>query len=133
MYRNLPRAIWIALPLVTIIYVLANIAYFAVLSGVEMESSYAVALVSLTSMIILILLITSFINFQSFGMKMFGSFTWLVPIFVALSCFGGVNGILFTSSRLFLTGAQERHLPEIFAYIHIKKGTPIPSLIFTVV
>lgn len=110
-YRNLPRAIWIALPLVTIIYVLANIAYFAVLSGVEMESSYAVAL--------------------SFGMKMFGSFTWLVPIFVALSCFGGVNGILFTSSRLFLTGAQERHLPEIFAYIHIKKGTPIPSLIFS--
>lgn len=80
--------------------------------------------------VILVIICT---NFQSFGMKMFGSFTWLVPIFVALSCFGGVNGILFTSSRLFLTGAQERHLPEIFAYIHIKKGTPIPSLIFSVV
>lgn len=110
-YRNLPRAIWIALPVVTGIYVLANVAYFAVLSGVEMESSYAVAL--------------------SFGIKMYGSFNWLVPIFVALSCFGGVNGILFTSSRLFLTGAQEKHLPELFSYIHVKRNTPIPSLIFT--
>lgn len=46
-FRNLPRAIWIALPTVTGIYVLANIAYFAVLSGVEIESSAAVALVSI--------------------------------------------------------------------------------------
>ncbi|XP_066256808.1 Y+L amino acid transporter 2 isoform X1 [Euwallacea similis] len=110
-YRNLPRAIWIGLPVVTIVYVLANVAYFAVLSGVEMESSYAVAL--------------------SFGLKTYGSFTWLVSIFVALSCFGGVNGILFTSARLFVTGAQERHLPEIFSYIHVRRSTPIPSLIFT--
>lgn len=110
-YRNLPRAIWIALPTVTGIYVLANIAYFAVLSGVEIESSAAVAL--------------------SFGMKMFGSLTWLVPVFVALSTFGGVNGILFTSSRLFLTGSQEGHLPDLFSFIHVKRSTPIPSLIFT--
>ncbi|KAL3282254.1 hypothetical protein HHI36_005445 [Cryptolaemus montrouzieri] len=110
-YRNLPRAIWIALPMVTGVYVLANVAYFAVLSGDEMESSPAVAV--------------------SFGAKMFGSFNWLVPVFVALSTFGGVNGILFTSSRLFLTGSQEGHLPEFFSYIHAKKMTPIPSLIFT--
>ncbi|XP_044751921.1 large neutral amino acids transporter small subunit 1 isoform X2 [Coccinella septempunctata] len=110
-YRNLPRAIWIALPMVTGVYVLANVAYFAVLSGEEMENSTAVAV--------------------SFGAKMFGSFNWLVPVFVALSTFGGVNGILFTSSRLFLTGSQEGHLPEFFSYIHAKKMTPIPSLIFT--
>ncbi|XP_056644455.1 Y+L amino acid transporter 2 [Diorhabda sublineata] len=110
-YRNLPKAIWIALPTVTGIYVLANVAYFAVLSGVEIESSAAVAL--------------------SFGMKMFNSVQWLVPIFVALSTFGGVNGILFTSSRLFLTGSQEGHLPDFLSFIHIKRNTPIPSLIFT--
>lgn len=70
--------------------------------------------------------------FQSFGVKMFGQWTWLVPVFVALSTFGGVNGILFTSSRLFLTGSQEGHLPDLFSFIHIKRSTPIPSLIFTV-
>lgn len=63
---------------------------------------------------------------------MFGPVAWLVPIFVALSTFGGVNGIIFTSARLFATGAQEGHLPSFFSLFHVKKQTPIPSLIFTV-
>lgn len=62
---------------------------------------------------------------------MFGPLAWLVPIFVALSTFGGVNGILFTSARLFATGAQNKHLPSFFSLFHITKQTPIPSLIFT--
>lgn len=45
-YRNLPRAIWIAMPLVTGIYVLVNLAYFAVVDRNEMLSSVAVAVVS---------------------------------------------------------------------------------------
>lgn len=110
-YRNLPRAIWIALPLVTAIYVLVNLAYFAVVSHSEMLSSFAVAV--------------------TFGNRMFGSFAWIVPIFVALSTFGGVNGVLFTSARLFATGAQEGHLPSFFTLFHVKQQTPIPSLIFT--
>ncbi|KDR11465.1 Y+L amino acid transporter 2, partial [Zootermopsis nevadensis] len=110
-YRNLPRAIWIAMPIVTLIYFTANLAYFAVVSGEEMLSSPAVAV--------------------TFGNKMFGEFRWAVPVFVALSTFGGVNGILFTSGRLFLVGAQEGHLPSFFSFIHIRKFTPVPSLVFT--
>lgn len=45
-YRNLPRAIWIAMPLVTLVYVLANLAYFAVVSENELLASVAVAVVS---------------------------------------------------------------------------------------
>lgn len=110
-YRNLPRAIWIAMPIVTVIYFTANVAYFAVVSREELLSSPAVAV--------------------TFGNKMFGELAWAVPVFVALSTFGGVNGILFTSGRLFLVGAQEGHLPSFFSFIHIRKFTPVPSLIFT--
>lgn len=45
--RNLPRAIYIGMPIVTIIYVLTNVSYFAVIPGDEMKSSLAVAVVSL--------------------------------------------------------------------------------------
>ncbi|KAL9926671.1 juvenile hormone Inducible-21 isoform 1-T3 [Glossina fuscipes fuscipes] len=110
-YRNLPRAIWIAMPVVTGIYVLVNLAYFAVVTKTEMLSSLAVAV--------------------TFGNRMFGSFAFMVPIFVALSTFGGVNGVLFTSARLFATGAQEGHLPKFFQLFHIEQQTPIPALIFS--
>ncbi|XP_073941954.1 juvenile hormone Inducible-21 [Choristoneura fumiferana] len=110
-YKNLPRAIWIAMPLVTIIYAMANLAYFAVVSKIEMASNPAVAVV--------------------FGDRLFGAWSWVIPVFVALSTFGGVNGVLFTSARLFATGAQEGHMPAFFSLFHIEKQTPIPSLIFT--
>lgn len=110
-YKNLPRAIWIAMPLVTGIYVLVNLAYFAVVSKTEMLSSFAVAV--------------------TFGNRVFGPLAFMIPIFVALSTFGGVNGVLFTSARLFATGAQEGHLPKFFSLFHTKQQTPIPSLIFS--
>ncbi|CAG9098624.1 hypothetical protein JYU34_002426 [Plutella xylostella] len=110
-YKNLPRAIWIAMPMVTTIYVLANLAYFAVVSKLEMMSNPAIAAI--------------------FGDRLFGSWSWVIPVFVALSTFGGVNGVLFTSARLFATGAQEGHMPGFFTLFHIEKQTPIPSLIFT--
>jgi len=36
---------------------------------------------------------------QVFAERLYGVLAWSMPIFVALSTFGGVNGILFTSSR----------------------------------
>ncbi|CAB3230870.1 unnamed protein product [Arctia plantaginis] len=110
-YKNLPRAIWIAMPMVTIIYVMANLAYFAVVSKMELNTNPAIAAI--------------------LGDRIFGSWSWLIPVFVALSTFGGVNGVLFTSARLFATGAQEGHMPQFFSLFHIQKQTPIPSLIFT--
>ena len=73
------RAIAISCILVTVVYVLTNVAFYTTLSVPEVLGSEAVAV--------------------TFAERVFGYFAFLVPIFVAMSTFGGVNGILLTSSR----------------------------------
>nr|XP_048676287.1 large neutral amino acids transporter small subunit 2 isoform X3 [Caretta caretta] len=46
-YRNLPRAIFISIPVVTFVYVFANVAYVTAMSPQELLASNAVAVVSL--------------------------------------------------------------------------------------
>ncbi len=43
--RNLPLAIFIAMPIVTLFYVLANLSYFVVIPPAEILASHAVAVV----------------------------------------------------------------------------------------
>ncbi|XP_033638823.1 large neutral amino acids transporter small subunit 1-like [Asterias rubens] len=109
--RNLPLAILIGLPIVTIIYVLANISYLAVLSPQEMLISDAVAL--------------------AFGEKTLGVASVIIPISVAMSTFGGVNGLLLASSRLNFSGARDDNLPQMLGMIHVQQRTPLPALMFT--
>lgn len=100
------------MPLVTITYVVTNLAYFIVLSRDEILSSQAVAV--------------------TFGDKMLGTFSFLMPFFVACSTFGSLNGAIFASSRLFFVGARQGHLPQAIALIDVKRLTPVPSLVFMV-
>lgn len=106
--RNLPRAIFISIPLVTFVYTFTNVAYFTAMSPQELLSSNAVAVVSgeLSSLCSpsptpkpsLTLGLFS-VPMQTFGEKLLGYFSWVMPVSVALSTFGGINGYLFTSSR----------------------------------
>ena len=48
-FRNLPLAVYISMPLISIVYILANISYFSVLSPDELVESTAVAVVSACS------------------------------------------------------------------------------------
>ncbi|XP_046552606.1 Y+L amino acid transporter 2-like isoform X2 [Haliotis rubra] len=109
-YKNLPKAIWISIILVTVIYTLTNVAYFTTVSREEIVGGAAVAVM--------------------FSKRLYGFMWWIMPIFVSLSTFGGVNGILFTTSRLFYVGGREGHMPQILSMVQVQKMTPLPAVLF---
>ncbi|XP_059490385.1 large neutral amino acids transporter small subunit 2 [Neocloeon triangulifer] len=109
-YKNLPRAIYISLPLVTVIYGLANVAYMAVLSPTEILASDAIAV--------------------TFSDQVLGVISWIMPLFVAISALGGLSVHIMTSSRLCFVGARQGHFPTMLSLININRLTPTPSLVF---
>lgn len=109
--RDMPRSIAIGISLTTVCYLVVNVAYITVLGKTGILESNAVAV--------------------SIGKLYLGPVHWIVPIFVACSTFGAVNGLLFTSGRLVYVAARDGLLPRLLAMIHVKRLTPLPSLFFT--
>uniref|UniRef100_A0A5S6Q2A2 Amino acid permease/ SLC12A domain-containing protein n=1 Tax=Trichuris muris TaxID=70415 RepID=A0A5S6Q2A2_TRIMR len=109
--RNLPLAIGISCTIVTVIYTLTNIAFYAVIPAHSFLDSDATAM--------------------TFANKVYGSFAWIMPIFVACSTVGSCNGVILTASRLFFAGAREGHMPQMLTLISIDFLTPIPAILAT--
>lgn len=109
-YKHLPMAIAIGIPLVTLCYVLVNMAYMTVMSSAEILASEAVAV--------------------TWGTRVLGRFSFVMPLSVILSTFGAGNGSCFTGGRLCYVAAREGHLVDILSYLHIHRLTPSPALIF---
>ncbi|XP_014488144.1 PREDICTED: b(0,+)-type amino acid transporter 1-like isoform X3 [Dinoponera quadriceps] len=108
--KNLPRSIMIGIPLVTLCYALINVSYLAVMSPTEMIESEAVAV--------------------TFGNRILGVMAWLMPLSVAISTFGSANGTLFAAGRLCFAASREGHLLDCLSYVHVRRFTPAPGLIF---
>jgi solute carrier family 7 (L-type amino acid transporter), member 8 len=89
---------------------------------------------------------------QTFANRLYGYMAWIIPVFVAMSTFGAVNGVLLTSSRyryktsnfsslaykiiprsLFYAGACEGQMPEILTMIQINRRTPAPAVLTIVI
>ncbi|KFW87087.1 B(0,+)-type amino acid transporter 1, partial [Manacus vitellinus] len=99
---TLPRAVMIAIPLVTCLYLLVNVSYLAAMTPSELLSSGAVAV------------------------------TWgLMSLSVALSTFGSSNGTFFSGGRVCYIAAREGHMPDILSMAHVRRLTPSPALMFT--
>lgn len=132
--KNLPRAIAISCTLVTIVYVLVNISFYTILSPDEVLGSSAVA-VTFAERAFGMFAWTipgtcwtaNFIQFHAISNHFI--FNWFIAVFVALSTFGAVNGILLTSSRLFYAGACQGQMPEILTMIQIQRFTPTPAVL----
>ncbi|KAM3595347.1 uncharacterized protein V6R79_022064 [Siganus canaliculatus] len=110
---NLPRAIIIAISMVTGLYLLVNVSYLTVMTPRELMSSSAVA--------------------ATWGNKVLGSWGWIMSLAAALSAFGSMNGAFFSGGRVLFVAAREGHMPDILAMLHVHKLTPSPALMFTTI
>ncbi|XP_017267183.1 cystine/glutamate transporter isoform X2 [Kryptolebias marmoratus] len=108
--RTIPLAIIFSMVTVTVLYVLINVAYYAIMTPAELLLSDAVAV--------------------TFASRALQGVAPVIPVLVALSCLGALNGGFFGSPRMLFVGAREGHWPPIFSMIHIRRQTPLPAVLF---
>jgi amino acid transporter len=108
--RTLPVAIAISVAIITAVYLLANISYFAILPLETVQVSKVIAI--------------------ELGYKMLGTTgVYLICGFVALSALGAVNGTIIGNSRLFVTAAEDGILFPKFMAAMSPRNTPVRGII----
>ncbi|KAJ3787827.1 amino acid permease-domain-containing protein [Lentinula aff. detonsa] len=112
--KNIPRAIHSSMVIVIVLFLLANVSYFAVLDKNLVGLSNTVAM--------------------DFGRAIFGPWGGTVFAFmVAFSCFGALNGGFFTASRLIYAAGRENYLPAMFGRLHKTRKTPLNATLLQTV
>jgi len=108
--RNLPKALKIGCFSVITSYLIANVAYYAVLSAEVAKTSKTIV--------------------SDFGRTLFGPFIGhLLILTVILSTFGAANASMYTGSRLIQVTASQGQLPKTFAKISSHFDTPVNGTI----
>uniref|UniRef100_A0A8C1UT24 Si:ch73-352p4.8 n=1 Tax=Cyprinus carpio TaxID=7962 RepID=A0A8C1UT24_CYPCA len=107
--RTIPLAIIFSMVVVTVFYVLVNVAYYTMMTANELLMSDAVA-----------------VTFAGRALQVVAP---AIPVLVALSCLGALNGGFFGVPRMLLVGAREGQLPAILSMIHIHRQTPLPAVL----
>ncbi|KAG2204128.1 hypothetical protein INT47_011611 [Mucor saturninus] len=112
--KNLPRCAITALSLTTVLYLLANVAYLAVLPLSVIRASNLTVAANLFN--------------TAFG-GIFGS--RVLPVLVGSSSFGFVGVVFYSGSRVVLEASRQGFLPydRFFSKVHPKLHTPIYSLV----
>ena len=109
--RNIPLVSFTAIPAVTFLYVVVNVACLMVLSQQELASSTLVV--------------------ANVAEKVAGKYlAYVIPIFVATGCVGTLIGFCYHLPRFLMSAAREGQLPAIFGLIHKSRRTPIPAILF---
>ncbi|XP_048253387.1 b(0,+)-type amino acid transporter 1-like [Haliotis rufescens] len=107
--RNLPRLVKFVIPLVMVIYMLVVTSYFTVMTKHEMLSSEAIAV--------------------TWGERMLGKASAIIPIGVGLTALGSANGTFLTAGRLSGVALKDGNMPEFSSWVHVRSKTNIITLI----
>ncbi|OWA52069.1 b(0,+)-type amino acid transporter 1 [Hypsibius exemplaris] len=89
------------------LYILANMAYLSVMTAAEILVLDAVAV--------------------TFGLRVLGVMSWIMPASVACSTFGAANGSTFGNARVAFVAAREGHLMDFLSFVSVRWRTPLPA------
>ncbi|KNE63676.1 hypothetical protein AMAG_08773 [Allomyces macrogynus ATCC 38327] len=94
--KNVPRALILGVALVTVCYVLTNVAYLIVLPASMLRQDQGMVM--------------------EFGWLAFGRVGQvLLPVFIVISTFGALHSSIFSGAYLIQSAAQQSHFPAAFA------------------
>jgi len=110
--KTLPRAIILGTLTIVVVYVLTNLAYLSVIPVGQMARSPLVAADTMSAVV---------------GAR--GA--TLVSLFVAVSAFGALNGLMLASPRLFFAMARDGMFFQPIARIHGRFLTPYVAILLT--